>query len=150
MAAPLERRAGAERSALVPGGLDQQPACVCVAGLGDRAQPAALAGRVLARRQAEERAERLRPESLPVAQLDRQGERGQRGDTTQTDEPAHDLGKGRLSGELDDRDVECVTARLRLKHRPYLRRKTSDSGREAKRCRRSQASAPAPVQALES
>ena len=49
-------------AALVPGGLDQQPARVRVAGLGDRALAAALAARVLARGEAEERAERLGPE----------------------------------------------------------------------------------------
>ncbi len=43
LAAPLERRALAQRPPLVPGGLDQQPAGVRVAGLGDRAEPAPLA-----------------------------------------------------------------------------------------------------------
>ena len=63
-AAALERRRSRERPALMPGRLDQQPARVRVAGLGDRAVAAPLAGGVLARRQAEERAERLRPEAL--------------------------------------------------------------------------------------
>jgi hypothetical protein len=48
VAAPLESRARAERSALVPGRFDQEPACVRVAGLGDPAQAASLAARVLA------------------------------------------------------------------------------------------------------
>lgn len=41
-----------------------------VAGLGDRAQPASLAGGVLARGQAEEATEALRSEACPVAELD--------------------------------------------------------------------------------
>ena len=60
-AASLELRLARERPPLVPGCLDQQPPRVPVAGLGDRAWPALLTGRVLARGQAEERAEALRP-----------------------------------------------------------------------------------------
>jgi hypothetical protein len=41
--AALERRAGAGWAAVVPGGLDQEPACVARAGLGDRALPSCLA-----------------------------------------------------------------------------------------------------------
>src|SRR5437764_9689160 len=89
--APLECRARSRRPPLVPGCFDQQPAGVGVAGLGDRAELAPLAARILAWRQTEERPERLRPEPLPVADLDGQGERGQRRDAAQTDEPANDL-----------------------------------------------------------
>jgi hypothetical protein len=77
LATLLERRACPQRSPLVPGRLDEQPARVRVAGLGDRAQAAPLAGRVLARGQAEEGAQRLRPEAGPVAELDREREGGQ-------------------------------------------------------------------------
>jgi hypothetical protein len=38
----FERDAPARRAALVPGGFDQEPARVCVAGLGDRALAAPL------------------------------------------------------------------------------------------------------------
>src|SRR5438552_14981578 len=41
--AALERRACAWRAAVVPGGLDEQPAGVARAGLGDRALPPCLA-----------------------------------------------------------------------------------------------------------
>jgi len=42
-AAPLERCAWSWRASLVPGRLDQQPACVAVAGLRDRSLAAARA-----------------------------------------------------------------------------------------------------------
>jgi hypothetical protein len=45
LSAPLERCTRPQRPALVPGRLDQQPARVRVAGLGDRAQPPPLARR---------------------------------------------------------------------------------------------------------
>src|SRR5215217_6569097 len=58
----FEGDAPARRAALVPGGLDQETACVRVAGLGDRALAAALPARVLARGEAKKGAERLRAE----------------------------------------------------------------------------------------
>ena len=104
----------AERAALVPGGLDQQPAGVRVAGLGDRALAAPLAARVLARGEAEERAERLGPEPVPVAELDRQRERRQRRDAAETDEPLDDIDVRLARGELGDRLVERVPPGLRV------------------------------------
>jgi hypothetical protein len=108
----LERRACPRRPPLMPGRLDEQPARVRVAGLGDRAQAPPLAGRVLARGQAEEGAQRLRLEAGPVAELDREREGGQRRDAPQAGEPADDLGERRLGGELGDRLVEGIAARL--------------------------------------
>jgi hypothetical protein len=54
LATLLEHCARAQRSPLLPGGLDQQPAGMRIAGLCDRAEAAPLAGRVLARGEAEE------------------------------------------------------------------------------------------------
>ena len=71
----LKRDASTRRRALVPGGLDQQPAYVAVAGFGDRALAAPLPARVFAWGEPEERAERLGPEPVPVAEFDRQRER---------------------------------------------------------------------------
>src|SRR4051794_7098510 len=45
--AALERQRDTRRTPIVPGGFDQQPARVRAAGLGDRARPAPLAGRLL-------------------------------------------------------------------------------------------------------
>src|SRR5205814_1287515 len=55
VASAFERDAPTRRAALVPGGLDQQPADVTVTGLGDRALSAPLAARVLARGETEKR-----------------------------------------------------------------------------------------------
>src|SRR3954447_23484882 len=114
----LERRAGPQRPALMPGCFDQEPSRVRVAGLGDAAEATPLAARVLTRRQPEERPERLRPEACPVAELDRQRQRGQARDSTKAAEPADRVGKRRLGSDLRDRPVERVPPRLRLQHRP--------------------------------
>src|SRR5438552_14202368 len=110
----LERRARAQRAALVPGRLEEQAPGVRVAGLRDRALAAALTRGVLARDEPQEGAETLRSEALPLAELDAQGECGQGGDSAQTAKPAADLAEGRLAGELDDRLIERVPAPLRL------------------------------------
>jgi hypothetical protein len=65
----------------VPGGFDEQPAGVAVAGLGDRPLAALLAARLLTRHQPEERAEPGWIEPLPIAELDRERERRQCRDT---------------------------------------------------------------------
>ena len=106
----LERRARAQRAALVPGRLDEQAPGVRVAGLRDRALAAALTRGVLARDEPQEGAETLRSEALPLAELDARGECGQGGDSAQTAKPAADLAEGRLAGELDDRLIERVPA----------------------------------------
>ena len=76
--APLDHGAGAQRPPVVPGRLDQEPAGVGVAGLGDR--PAAVAGPRLGLggHQAQVGADAGARKPTPVADLDRQGEGGQR------------------------------------------------------------------------
>src|SRR5205823_10975266 len=69
VASAFERDAQARRPALVPGGLDQQPAHVAVAGLGDRALAAPLPTGVLAGGETEERSKRLGTEPAAVAEL---------------------------------------------------------------------------------
>src|ERR1700758_1086513 len=69
-ASVFERDAPTRRAALVPGGLDQEPAYVAVAGLGDPALAAPLATPVLARGKNDERPERLGTEPGPGAELD--------------------------------------------------------------------------------
>jgi hypothetical protein len=98
--------ARAQRPALVPGGFDEQATSVRAARLRDRTLVTSLTGGVLARHQSEEGSERPRPEALPVAELDGEGERGQGADAAQADEPADDVSEGRLRGELRDRPVE--------------------------------------------
>jgi hypothetical protein len=113
------------------------------------ALPPLLAARVLARGQAKKRPERLRPEPVPVAQLDAQPERGQSRDPAQAAEAADDLGERRLAGELGDRPVERVPARFGLQHRPVAVVESERERAAIDRCRRSQASW-ASVQALAS
>ena len=73
----------------------------------------------------------------PISTVKR--ERGQRRDAAQTAEPADDLGERRLGGELDDRPVERVAARLRLQHRAVaLVEGELRAAALSKRCRRSQ------------
>src|SRR5207248_4098033 len=91
VASAFERDAPSRRAALVPGGLDQQPADVAVSGLGDRALSAPLAARVLTGGETEKRPQRLGAKPVPIAELDRQRERGQRRDAAQTNESADDI-----------------------------------------------------------
>jgi len=55
----------------------------------------------------------VRPEARPVAELDRQRERGQRRDAAQAAEPADRLRKRRLRGELGAQPALPTTARRR-------------------------------------
>ncbi len=64
-----------------------QPAGVGVAGLGDRALMTSFAAGVLGRDQPEERPDRGAGEPVPVPDLDREPERGQRRDTAQALQP---------------------------------------------------------------
>ena len=86
--AAREAAGDARCAAVVPGGLDQQPAGVLAAGLGDRAAPAALAGGVLGGDDAEI-AHHLRgvAEAVKVADLRAQPGRGQRVDPAQAHQP---------------------------------------------------------------
>ena len=91
--AALQHHAGSTvGGAVVPGGLDQQPAHVRVAGLGDRPLRPALPGGMLAGHQAEVGADAGAGEPVPVTDLDRQREPGQRRDAPQTRQPVHHRG----------------------------------------------------------
>jgi hypothetical protein len=81
----------------------------------DRALAAAFARGVLAGDKAEEGTQALRPEALPVAELDRECECGQRRDAPQADKTGDDVAEGRLGRELGDRAVEGVAPTLRLR-----------------------------------
>ena len=84
--------------AVVPGGLDQQPAGVAVAGFGDVAAMLLLAAGVLAGRDAQPRRELARvAEAREVADLSDQRERGQRLDATKRSQPV-DLPRPTLVG----------------------------------------------------
>ena len=74
----------------MPGGLDQQPAGVGIAGLGDRSLRASPTGRGLGRHQTQVGADGGSGEPVPVADLDRQSEPGQRGHPPQAAQPLHD------------------------------------------------------------
>src|SRR5207244_11663028 len=78
----------ARRVLVVPGGLDEQPAGVCVAGFRDVPAVALLAGGVLARGQAEEAHQLARRAETPeVTDLGREPERRQRLDAAEAAEP---------------------------------------------------------------
>ena len=86
--AVAERAADARAGAVVPRRLDQQPPRVPGAGLGDRAEPALLPGRVLARDQPDVAHQLLGAgEALEVADLRAQPDRGQRVDAAQAAQP---------------------------------------------------------------
>ena len=90
--AAAERLSLRGRAAVVPGGLDQQPAGVPRAGLGDRALPALLTAGVLRRGQAEV-AHQLPGlgEPLKLADLGAQSDRGERVDPAQAAQPGDRL-----------------------------------------------------------
>src|SRR6476469_6633158 len=71
------RLPGDVAGAVVPGGLDKQPSGVAVSSLGDRPLHTGRARGVLAGYQPDERADAVTGESVPVADLDRETERGQ-------------------------------------------------------------------------
>src|SRR6266508_1286783 len=97
----------ARRVLVVPGRLDEQAAGVAVAGLGERAAGAPLAGGVLADGEPEE-AHQLarRGEAAEVADLGEQAERGQGGDAAEAAQPAHRVTPGLAAGDLVQLAVE--------------------------------------------
>ena len=99
------------RPAVVPGRLDQQPAGVLAAGLGDRPAPAALAGGVLGRHDAEIAHDLRRvPEAVEVADLRAQPGGGQRVDPAQTHQPPGGLRPRRLGQRPRDLGLELLAA----------------------------------------
>ena len=81
-------QAGPVRLAVVPGRLDQQPAGVGVPGLGDRPLGAFRTRGALGGHQPQVGADAAAGEPLPVTDLDREREAGQRGDAPQTRQPS--------------------------------------------------------------
>ena len=96
--------------AVVPGGLNQQPAGVAVACLGDRALGSCLSRGMLGRDQPEVGANALAREAVPVADFHGQAEAGQRGDPAQALEVPDDGGVLAVVGKFLDRRVETVPA----------------------------------------
>ena len=106
--AAAEGDAWAQRTPLMPGGLDEQAACVLGAGFGDRAVAAPLAGGVLAGNESELAAEELRVrEAAPVADLGAEPERGEGVDPAQ----AAQAGDGARPGRFRDEFAEGVLER---------------------------------------
>jgi hypothetical protein len=54
---------------------------------------------------------------MPVADLDGQPERGERGDTTHTPEPGHHRGEQRIGGHRRDRPIQPIAAIHSGQHR---------------------------------
>src|SRR5664280_89753 len=96
---------GAVGLVVVPSSLDQQPAGVGVAGLGDRALGTGLTRGGLGRYQAHIGPDTGAGQSVPVADLDGQPERGQRGDPAQTAQTVYHRGELAVGGHRDDRLV---------------------------------------------
>ena len=109
--------AGPIRLAVMPGRFDQQPAGVAVAGLGDRPLRPRPAGGGLGGHQPEVGADRPPGQPVPVPDLDREPERGQRRDPTQAAQPDHHGGELAGRGHLGDRGIEPVPARHRGQQR---------------------------------
>jgi hypothetical protein len=119
LAAARELAALAQRAALMPGRLDQQPPCVRgvlpVLVMAPWLRRSPLDDSLGTR--ARKRAQRERPEAAPSAQLHHQGQRRQRRDAAQADQPCDALGERRRGRRLADRQVErarrvlaCTTA----------------------------------------
>lgn len=121
---PRRHRALSQRPPLLPGRLDRQPARVGVAGLGDPAEAAPLAARVLARGQTEKRA----PGSAAGNASNRRARPSTR--ARSASRPHADSKAGRRSRR--------TAARPRARRSPG--RASRCSGRLSKRCRRNQAS----------
>jgi hypothetical protein len=90
-----------------PGRLNEQLAHVRVAGLGDRALPAALAGGTLRGDEPDEAHELLRTgKPAEVADLSDKPERGQRVNATQATQPANQWREGWVGAERVDFALE--------------------------------------------
>src|SRR6266498_1971779 len=97
----------------VPGRLDQQPADVRVADLGDRALPALLAAGALRGDEADEGHELGSGlEAIEVADLGDERERGQGVDPTQATQPADERPPRLLLGGLADRLLQLLDSRV--------------------------------------
>ena len=109
--AALERLTDDGAAAVVVGGLDQQPAGVGGAGLGDRPEPALSAGGVLAGNDPEVGGELVGMiEAPPLADLRAQPERGQRVDPAQASQPRDRVRARRAERELREVGLDLVAA----------------------------------------
>jgi len=96
--------------------LHQQPAGMPAPRLGDRAHRSAAAGGMLRRGQAQERADAVAGEPVPVADLHGQAEPGQRSDAAQAAQPGHHRRPCRFRGHGQDRLVQPVPPRQRRQY----------------------------------
>jgi hypothetical protein len=100
---------------VVPGGLDEQAAGVPVAGAGDVAAVALVAGGVLARHGPEVGGQLARvAEPVPVADLGQQPERGAVGDAAERAESAHRVGPRLAAGDPRKLAVDRASRASRL------------------------------------
>ena len=100
---PVHDSADVIARTMMPGGFDEQPTGMAVAGLGDGPLHPGLPGRELTGHESDERSDAVAGEPVPVADLHGQSKRRQRAHSTQTPEPAHDRGELAVGGELLDR-----------------------------------------------
>src|SRR5205809_660122 len=120
LAAVRQRAADGGSVPIVPGGLDQDPPGVTVAGFGQRSAALRLARGVLARHEPEVGHEFARPaEALEVHYLGQQDDRRQRVDPAEAAEPAHGLAIGRGGGQGLEFFVEFRLPRQRLLQREH-------------------------------
>lgn len=101
---------------MVPGGFDEQPAGVPIAGLRDRPLHPGLPGRELGGHQSEERTDTVPGEPLPVADLDRESESGQHAHSAQASQSMHNRGEFAVVRERLDRPIKTVPSGFDLEH----------------------------------
>ena len=86
----------------MPGRLDEESSGMPITGLRDRPERPRRSRGVLGGDQAHERADRRSGEAIPVADFDREAERGQRRDPTKALEPADESYVFAVRSELLD------------------------------------------------
>ena len=106
----LDGNACAQGLAVVPGGLDKQPARVGVAGFGDGPARVARPGLGFAWHQAQIRADRGAREPMPVADLHTQRKCGQCPDAPQAAKASDDICPAEVACHLGDLAIEQLAA----------------------------------------
>lgn len=99
---------GTVPGSVVPGGLDEQPPGVAVAGLGDRSLRARRDRGVFGGHQPEVGADRSSGPALPAANLYGQPERGQCRDPAKAAEPSHHRDEIAVGGHRRDRYIQPI------------------------------------------